>query len=245
MKPKPVINSFTSTSSTINEGESTTLSWDISGADSASIDNGIGGIDAVSGTRVVSPGSTTTYTLTATNIAGSVTASVTITVRPILHEGWNLMSLDEQPVDTSITSVLGMIEGKYNSVWAFIDNSWKVYDPANPGFSELNTMESGIGYWIDMKESAKLVVSGWATYDSVNLVSGWNLVGYNSSDSKGIAEAVSSIEGKLVSIYAFKDGQWKVYDPSSPGISDLSTMEPGYGYWINVSEDCTWTLPGH
>jgi hypothetical protein len=76
----PVIDSFTATPSTINEGESATLSWSISDADSATIDNDIGPVDPVSGSLEVSPLSTTTYTLTATNDNGSVTRKVTVNV---------------------------------------------------------------------------------------------------------------------------------------------------------------------
>ncbi len=76
----PVIDSFTAAPSTINENESATLSWSISDADSATIDNDIGSVDPVSGSLEVSPLSTTTYTLTATNDDGSVTRTVTVTV---------------------------------------------------------------------------------------------------------------------------------------------------------------------
>jgi len=168
---------------------------------------------------------------------------VRVTVRPTLNQGWNLISLYEQPVDTDIASVLSSISGKYSTVWAFIDNSWKVYDPANPGFSDLTTMEAGMGYWIDMSESATLVISGSAPSNSINLVSGWNLVGYNSASSLAIADALASIDGNYLSVWAFIDGNWKAYDPANPGISDLTSMEPGDGYWINASEACTWTLP--
>ncbi len=74
----PVIASFTASPTSITAGASSTLSWSISGATSASISPG-GGIGA-SGSASVTPGSTTTYTLTASNAAGSVTRQVTITV---------------------------------------------------------------------------------------------------------------------------------------------------------------------
>ncbi|MBU4427685.1 MAG: hypothetical protein KKB35_13245, partial [Proteobacteria bacterium] len=76
----PVIDSFSASPSTINENESATLSWSISDADSATIDNDIGPIDPVSGSLEISPLSTTTYTLTATNNDGSVISKVTVTV---------------------------------------------------------------------------------------------------------------------------------------------------------------------
>jgi len=77
--PEPVILSFDADPGTINLGETSTLSWEVTGAATVSIDQGIGNV-ALSGTRDVSPGETTIYTLTATNEAGSVNATVQITV---------------------------------------------------------------------------------------------------------------------------------------------------------------------
>jgi PKD repeat protein len=80
--PKPAIVSFAAAPATITAGQSTMLNWSVSGADSLSISPGVG---AVSGSSVsVSPLATTTYTLTAKNINGSVTkkASVTVNVAP-------------------------------------------------------------------------------------------------------------------------------------------------------------------
>ena len=75
----PTINSFTADPATIVTGQTATLQWDITGATSISISPGIGPVSA-SGTRVVIPVTTTTYTLTATNSNGSVNAPATITV---------------------------------------------------------------------------------------------------------------------------------------------------------------------
>ena len=74
----PIVNIFSADPSTINPGESSTLSWDVSKADTVTITPG--GTVASSGSTPVSPVVTTTYTLIATNSAGSTTASVTITV---------------------------------------------------------------------------------------------------------------------------------------------------------------------
>ncbi len=73
--------SFNAAPATIAEGETATLSWEVTGADTVSIDNGIGTVSAT-GTRGVSPTQTTTYTLTATGAEGTTTKSVTVTVTP-------------------------------------------------------------------------------------------------------------------------------------------------------------------
>jgi hypothetical protein len=158
-------------------------------------------------------------------------------------QGFNLISLYREPIDTDTATVLSAISGKYVSVWAFINNTWRVYDPANPGFTDLNNMEAGRGYWIDMDEPETLPMSGLTASNSIDLVNGSNLVGYNSSRSMAIADALASINGKYVSVWAFIDGNWRAYDPVNPGFSDLTTMEPGQGYWIDTTEPCTWTLP--
>jgi hypothetical protein len=75
----PAITSFTATPATITAGQSATLSWATANAAGASIDQGIGAV-AASGSATVSPASTTTYTLTATNAAGTATRTVTLPV---------------------------------------------------------------------------------------------------------------------------------------------------------------------
>ena len=89
--PPPVVEVFSASPSLIASGEMTTLEWQISGADYAEIDHGIGEIDASSGSVVISPTTTTTYTLTASNGGGSITSEVSVGVDvpilpPVLNE---------------------------------------------------------------------------------------------------------------------------------------------------------------
>jgi hypothetical protein len=75
----PAITSFTATPSSITSGQSSTLSWSVTGATSLRLNPG--NITVTGQTsRSVSPTSTTTYTLTATNNAGSLARSVMVTV---------------------------------------------------------------------------------------------------------------------------------------------------------------------
>jgi hypothetical protein len=76
---KPTVTSFTATPGSITIGNPTTLAWSVSNATNISIDNGLG---AQSGSSVVVyPTANTTYTLTATNSAGSTTSTVTVSVQ--------------------------------------------------------------------------------------------------------------------------------------------------------------------
>jgi len=76
---QPPTVSFSASPSTIEQGQSSSLSWDSLRAESAHIDNGIGAV-ALDGSTVVSPDTTSTYTLTATGPAGSTNAKVTVHV---------------------------------------------------------------------------------------------------------------------------------------------------------------------
>jgi formylglycine-generating enzyme required for sulfatase activity/pimeloyl-ACP methyl ester carboxylesterase len=75
----PTISSFVANPSAISPGQSATLSWTSTGGTSASIDNGVGAV-APSGSLMVSPSVTTTYTLTVGGAGGTRTASTTVTV---------------------------------------------------------------------------------------------------------------------------------------------------------------------
>ena len=76
--PLPTMN-FSANPSSITVGESATLTWNSVNADSCVIEPGIGNVD-LSGSLVVSPMETTTYTIMATGPAGEASESVTINV---------------------------------------------------------------------------------------------------------------------------------------------------------------------
>lgn len=76
----PVINSFNASSVSVTPNTAVTLSWDVSNANTVSIDNGIGTVQSSSSTVVtITAVGTYIYTLTAANDYGNSTASVTIT----------------------------------------------------------------------------------------------------------------------------------------------------------------------
>ncbi len=75
------VNSFSASPSTIEEGDSAMLSWNVSNATTVVIDQNIGMVSDT-GTKTVSPEHTTTYTLIAITGEVTETGEVTVTVVP-------------------------------------------------------------------------------------------------------------------------------------------------------------------
>jgi len=78
----PAINSFTVSPTSINQGEKTTISWDVSGATAIDIQPAIGKVGP-SGSLELIPSSSVTYTIIASNDADTVSNSVALTVKPL------------------------------------------------------------------------------------------------------------------------------------------------------------------
>ena len=76
--PSPTVR-LSASPSTIEKGQSATLTWSTTNATSVSIDGGIGSVEP-SGSRSVSPSASTTYKATASGAGGSAVAEARITV---------------------------------------------------------------------------------------------------------------------------------------------------------------------
>jgi len=76
----PQVVVFSASPQTINAGQSSQLCWQVVGATTVNISNGVGTGLSPNTCATVSPQTTTTYTLSATNAAGSIQASVTVNV---------------------------------------------------------------------------------------------------------------------------------------------------------------------
>jgi hypothetical protein len=77
----PVIVEFVASPPSIHPGETTMLSWRVTGATSVAIDRGIGAVDSI-GSAPISITGTTNYTLTASNSFGHVSRVLHIVVNP-------------------------------------------------------------------------------------------------------------------------------------------------------------------
>jgi hypothetical protein len=59
-------------------------------------------------------------------------------------------------------------------IWGYTGGTWYMYDPADAAGSNLATLTSGAGYWINVNAACTLVSGGF----SYALSTGWNLVGW-------------------------------------------------------------------
>jgi len=82
----PIVIAFSANPPVLSPGASVTLTWESSGATSASISPGVGSV-ATSGSTSVWPTTDTTYTLTATSAAGSASATAHVVVSTAAPSG--------------------------------------------------------------------------------------------------------------------------------------------------------------
>jgi parallel beta-helix repeat protein len=166
-----------------------------------------------------------------------------------LYTGWNLISLCLNTGDNTLSSVLQPISGLYRSVWFYdaASGNWRRYVPDGPALpGDLNSLEVGEGYWIDMVEDATLTITGQEiTSMSVQLYPGWNMVGYSLSDDKSLGDALFSIADKYNCILTYDSmtGSWSGYIPGVPvPPNSLDHLESCSGYWISAKENCLWNV---
>ncbi len=91
----PIVDYFVVNPNVVIQGNPAELSWKVSGAQTVFIDNGIGQVTA-SGVRTIIPQISTTYTLTASNAGGSITASAQVTVQQTTFSGNPVISFTAQ-----------------------------------------------------------------------------------------------------------------------------------------------------
>ncbi len=159
----------------------------------------------------------------------------------VIKKGWNLISVPLQPYETGIMGLLGDAYDKVESIWSYSGSLWKTHVSGMAEVSDLNSMSESRGYWIMSREdSIRVKIQGDEKPQSIDLVKGWNLVGYNSLTVKPASEVLFQVLDNVDAVWAYKNGQWVVYDTKNPDFSDLTFFEPGLGYWLHVNEPCTW-----
>ena len=161
--------------------------------------------------------------------------------------GFNLISIPNEPSDPDPGVVLGPISGQFTRAFAYdacdpVD-PWKLYDPADPGASDLTAIDHRIGLWLEAGQAGVLPVGGTQPpVTQIQLCTGWNLIGYPLAQGRPVAAALASIEGKYTRVFGFDlsdfDDPWEVYSVGVPSwANDLDSMRSGRGYWVLATEN--------
>ena len=187
------------------------------------------------------------------NAATPVDQSFSVTAKVLLKAGQNLVSFPTIAGEIPITELLSSISGEYEMVYFYEGcdpvDPWKIYDPDLPSYANnLQYVDSAMGIWIEATQDTELTIEGvFPSSLSIPLCAGWNLISYAEDQAKPVEEALSSISGKYQRVYSYRADNitdpWKIYDVSVPSwVNDLTTMEPGLGYWIYINENCTLAI---
>jgi len=129
--------------------------------------------------------------------------------------GWNLFSVPVQYVQSSTTSC---------------SPASPIFGLSNGGYYETSYTSGGYGYWVKMNSDCQVVVSGTnvTTGNLPYLTQGWNLIGAPSS-SVSISDILGTCTVLKGPLY---------YDQTIGNYIYSSTLDPGKGYFIKVSDSC-------
>jgi len=141
----------------------------------------------------------------------------TDTIKILVEEGWNLVSLPLIVPDNRVTV---LFPNSVSNAFCY-DGSYKPSD----------TLEVGKGYWLKFAEAETISIVGTlSTWDTLSLFPGWNMIGVIDY-AVDINHLFTLPEGKLISgFYTYDSGQYYQVTDS---------LLPGIGYWIKVSDSCS------
>ncbi len=160
-------------------------------------------------------------------------------------EGWNFVSTNIVPEDTSIGSILENpedgISGSYDRVMYYDakQGEWLSYVPGRAGrFNNLDDWDHTMGLWIHMVSEDTLTIHGFVpTNTEIYLHPGWNMVGMPSetSGNHGIPDQVTRVG------YFDSTSEYNLNYDHEP---EDFIFQPAKGYWIynGASYSVIWSL---
>jgi hypothetical protein len=151
-----------------------------------------------------------------------------------LKAGWNLISFYVESEDMTPATLFNPIK----SSLLIIKDTTSIYNPDLPEFlNSLKKIRQDKGYWVRMKEDKFLTVKGSMPKEvTINLRSGWNLIGYPVREPIALSEIFKSI----INDVKLLKNLFKSYDSTLPSfLNTLIQMEPGDGYWVKMKKAAT------
>jgi hypothetical protein len=165
-----------------------------------------------------------------------------------LEPGWNLISLNLELEDYSLTTVLSSISGEYDAVQVYdetdLKDHWKHYEITKPSeLNDLAQLDNTKGIWVHITNplGAKFTYIGSEPKRNPQILlnEGWNLVSYPSLCSRDQDLALNNLNyGTDIDLI-----QW--YEPSSGwnNVGGGDKMVVGRGYWVHSKVNTVWEVP--
>jgi hypothetical protein len=152
-----------------------------------------------------------------------------------LVNGWNWISFNTLPTDTSFNSVFGTLTGAIEQVKS--QNQAAIYSGGNwiGDLTGMNGIADGIMYKVKTNQACAFNVSGMTVpfNTPLSLVTGWNWTAYLPTLSQPVQDAVSSI---FTPVSQVKSQTQSVIKIGSILFGDLTEMEPNKGYLILMNQ---------
>ncbi len=154
-----------------------------------------------------------------------------------LTKGMNLISIPLSLADMRLETILQMSQVERALAFNVSTQEWEEYN-TQKSHRDLESHNISNGLWMVASADSVLTVAGRVP-DSVTieLVPGWNLVGYPSFVNRDAATSLAGIPYENI----------EAFDPSLPpyylsSMNPNETMTAGEGYWIYVKSTCVWTI---
>lgn len=148
----------------------------------------------------------------------------------LLERGWNLISFNVSPSDSTVESVFDVALLDVT----VIKTDEKFYLKEHPAFlNSLKTISGGKAYLVYMTDSVDLQVIGQPLNShQTQLKAGWNLLGIPRQSSVTIDDVLDILPVDCVKNF---EGFWE----NNSDANSIDTFTPGKGYFIKVNSDCS------
>ncbi|MCK5290658.1 MAG: right-handed parallel beta-helix repeat-containing protein [Thermoplasmata archaeon] len=156
-----------------------------------------------------------------------------------LSAGPNLVSIPLIQVNETVETVLETL--RFDKAWAYdsFDWKWESYMTFKPFTGELKAINHTMGIWVNLTKASNLTIAGCVPNSvAIQLMAGWNLVGSPSFNSSyTVADLKLSIGSSRIEGYDSLSSPYYLRE-----LADFETLEAGYGYWIWIDNDTTWSV---
>ena len=153
-----------------------------------------------------------------------------------LIAGWNWISFNVNPEDTSLSSMLGSVGDDATFISSQSSGTAQNYGIYG-WYGALTELDPTQMYKLQMTAAAELVITGVpvdVASTPISLIAGWNWIGYLPQNAGALGEALVSVGDDATFISSQSSGTAQNYGDYG-WYGALTTLEPGNGYLLDMT----------